>query len=529
MRLSLVARITLFIVLILIAGLGVSTIWTIQRESAVLVDQSKLWVKRLTASVIASIESAMLQERPDVTRTMIGELARTSSVQMLTVYRRNGVEAFTDLATLEEVERSGALAPDVAARIQKMRRAPGSVMSGPLFTQALQTRQIQESIEVRDGVPLYVLHEPLLNRQKCQGCHGGDHEVRAVVRVAVSMESVFAAVRQQRNRQIAIGLVTIAAAAAALVLMLRQVVIAPLRILAALARRIGAGDFSARAPVRARDEIGALGAALNDMTSQLATAQADLAARNTELMATLDHLRASRRRVELLEQLQGELSKFVPEAVKQLLEHDPSATELEKRMEDVSVLFLDIAGYTRLAAELPVDQLNAVVQRYFSSFLALIQEHHGDVNETAGDGLMIIFQAARRGGAGTPGHAVNATRAALAVVEQTATLNEAAPGARRIELHLGINTGQALVGATKLSGAGGSQRWTFTATGPTTNLAARLAAAAEPGDIVVGPDTAERIRRFFVLRSLGEQRFKNISTPVAVYRVVPPGVYETLS
>src|SRR5207244_5798320 len=74
-------------------------------------------------------------------------------------------------------------------------------------------------------------------------------------------------------------------------------------------------------------------------------------------------------------------------------------------------------------------------------------------------------------------------------------------------LHMGINTGEALVGATKL-GTGAAQRWTFTATGPTTNVAARFAGSAQGGEIVVGPTTAERMRHHFVLESLGEKTFK---------------------
>ncbi|OLC59607.1 MAG: hypothetical protein AUH77_01335 [Candidatus Rokubacteria bacterium 13_1_40CM_4_69_39] len=96
-----------------------------------------------------------------------------------------------------------------------------------------------------------------------------------------------------------------------------------------------------------------------------------------------------------------------------------------------------------------------------------------------------------------------------------------------IMLHMGINTGEALVGATKL-GTGAAQRWTFTATGPTTNVAARFAGSAQGGEIVVGPTTAERMRHHFVLESLGEKTFKNVSQPIHVYRVIPPGIYEKI-
>ena len=47
----------------------------------------------------------------------------------------------------------------------------------------------------------------------------------------------------------------------------------------------------------------------------------------------------------------------------------------------------------------------------------------------------------------------------------------------------------------------------------------------EGGDIVVGPVTAARIKTRFVLEALGEKSFKNVSQPLAVYRVIPPGIY----
>jgi class 3 adenylate cyclase len=260
------------------------------------------------------------------------------------------------------------------------------------------------------------------------------------------------------------------------------------------------------------------------MTARLATAYQELAGKNTELATALQNLQESRERLELLEQLKGELSKFVPEAVKRLLEQNPNATELEKKNVDVSVLFLDIAGYTKLSEQLEAKKLNQLVQTYFSSFLEIIQRHHGDINETAGDGLMVIFQAQPT----AADHALNATRAAFAIRQRTEQLNEEYGGIfPPVGLHMGINTGEALVGATKIGGSG-SQRWTFTATGPTTNVAARFAGSAQAGEIVVGPTTADRIKAQFVLESVGERTFKNVTQPIRVFRVIPPGVYEKI-
>jgi class 3 adenylate cyclase/HAMP domain-containing protein len=523
-RSRLAAKITLLIVAVLIAGFGASTIWTIRREANLLLEQNKEAARQLTASLVASIESAMLQERPDVTRAMIQELRGASPVEGLDIFRRNGVEAFTDLATLREVSRNAELAPQVLANIEKMRRDPGKTASGPPFERAVATLRTQEALENQNGIPRFTVYHPIPNQERCQGCHGSDHTVRAVVRVSTSIAPVFAELRRQRNREILIALLTIVAAGAVMTVAMGRIVIRPVEALAQAARRVGAGDFEARAPDGARDELGQLAAGFNDMTTRLAQAYSELASKNTELQTTLRHLQESRQRLELLEQLKGELSKFVPDAVKKLLEQNPNATELEKRSVEVSVLFLDIAGYTRLSEQLDPKRLNQLVQTYFSSFLEIIHAHHGDVNETAGDGLMVIFQSERS----ATDHALNATRAAFAIRQRVATLNEEYGGVfPPVGLHMGINTGEALVGATKLGGAGG-QRWTFTATGPTTNVAARFAGSAEAGEIVVGPATAERIRGHFVLQSLGERTFKNVSQPIRVYRVIPPGVYEQI-
>jgi class 3 adenylate cyclase/HAMP domain-containing protein len=523
-RANLAVKISVLIVVVLIIGFGASTIFTIQREADLLVEQSKMSARRLTATLVASIEGAMLQERPDVTRTVVQELKTSTPVEGLTIFRRTGDEAFTDLSTAMEVDKNAGLPKEVLDNIKKMARPPGETTHDPMFTRALETLQTQESLETRNGARFFTLHYPVINQEKCQGCHGTTSKVRAVVRVATAMEPVFAEVRHHRNRQILIAVLTIAAAAVVLTVAMRRVIVQPIGQLSAAARRVGAGDFEARAPVTTRDEIGELGAAFNDMTARLATAYQELEGKNTELAGALQNLQESRERLELLEHLKGELSKFVPEAVKRLLEQNPNATEMEKKNVEVSVLFLDIAGYTKLSEQLEARKLNQLVQTYFSSFLDLIQRQHGDINETAGDGLMVIFQAQPT----ATDHALNATRAAFAIRQRTEQLNEEYGGVfPPIGLHMGINTGDALVGATKIGGGAG-QRWTFTATGPTTNLAARFAGSAQTGEIVVGPTTAERIKSQFVLESVGERTFKNVSLPIHVFRVIPPGVYEKI-
>ncbi|OGL66308.1 MAG: hypothetical protein A3J27_16220 [Candidatus Tectomicrobia bacterium RIFCSPLOWO2_12_FULL_69_37] len=215
-----------------------------------------------------------------------------------------------------------------------------------------------------------------------------------------------------------------------------------------------------------------------------------------------------------LERMRDILNKFVPSAVAQLLEREPSAT-LEKTEQDVTVMFLDIAGYTSLSAAMPRGQLNDLVERYFARFLDHIHRHGGDVTETAGDGLMALFRT------NSPSvHPLETVRAALDIQQSANEMNSEGTSAYPlIRVNIGINSGLCLVGSTKIRGASG-ERWTFTATGLVTNIAARLCAQATGGEVLLGPDTAVRLGEGFQLEPLGERHFKNVTEPVRVFRLV---------
>jgi len=236
-----------------------------------------------------------------------------------------------------------------------------------------------------------------------------------------------------------------------------------------------------------------------------------------EVVRYAAELEASLRRIQILESVKSNLAKFVPRAVQELIEESPEAPSFEKRELDVSVLFADISSYTRLSAELRLDTLNELVERYFSAFLDEIVQRGGDVNETAGDGIMVIFRKRD-----PCRHARAAVKAALGIQRRTREINaELAGDFEPITMKVGVNSGIAAVGATKIEGAAGI-RWTYTASGPTTNIAARLAALADGGAVVVSEETCRRLGEEFQLEDLGAQRLKNVSEPVRVYRVRAP-------
>ena len=141
-----------------------------------------------------------------------------------------------------------------------------------------------------------------------------------------------------------------------------------------------------------------------------------------------------------------------------------------------------------------------------------IYENNGDVNETAGDGLMVLFQDEDE-----KTNALQAVRTALTIRRQTVEIcSECTSLYRPLDINMGINSGIALVGATRFNSYTGS-RWTYTARGNVTNIAARVGAQATRGGIYLTRSTADRIKDKHEMKSVGTLPLKNVSEPVEVY------------
>jgi len=205
----------------------------------------------------------------------------------------------------------------------------------------------------------------------------------------------------------------------------------------------------------------------------------------------------------------------VPETVQRIIEKNPDCPEFGRRERDVSILFLDIADYTRMSESFASDKVTFLVEKYFSEYLDIIYSRNGDVNETAGDGLMAIFQGEEET------NALNAALAAIEIRRRTLEINAELNGLFfPVVVNMGINSGISSVGINKFSGITGT-RTTYTASGQVTNLAARIASSAREGDILVGPETARRIRNKMMLFNRGSMQFKNVQERVNVFSLVP--------
>jgi class 3 adenylate cyclase len=232
------------------------------------------------------------------------------------------------------------------------------------------------------------------------------------------------------------------------------------------------------------------------------------------IMAAKRHWAITQEKIEITQKL-AHLSPFVPQSVRRIVEKHPEMLTQKKEKKEVTVLFLDLEGYTRLSSHRPETEVNELVEKMFSSFVDQIHRSGGDINETAGDGLMIIF---KNDDAGT--NALNAVKAAFDIRTRNLALNQEFGGKfGEINVNMGINSGVALLGMTTFKGSLDT-RMTYTASGPVTNLAARLADYATGGDILIGETTKGLIEGLWPVFDRGQVLLKGIDTPLRIYSLL---------
>ena len=156
----------------------------------------------------------------------------------------------------------------------------------------------------------------------------------------------------------------------------------------------------------------------------------------------------------------------------------------------VTVLFGDIVGFTGMSETRDPEQVKNLIDRCFARLAADIREFGGTLDKVVGDALVALF--------GAPvAHEDDAERAVRAALRMQRTLGELAGSlGADVQMRIGVNTGEVLVGALR---AGGD----YTAMGDVVNTASRLQTMAEPGQVVVGAETYRITSGVFRYEPLG--------------------------
>jgi class 3 adenylate cyclase len=217
-----------------------------------------------------------------------------------------------------------------------------------------------------------------------------------------------------------------------------------------------------------------------------------------------------REKVAEVERL-GRLKRFFSPQLADLIVAGGADDPLRTHRREVTVVFLDLRGFTAFAETAEPEEVMGVLREYHAEMGRLILEHEGTLERFTGDGMMIFFN--------DPVPVVNpAERAIRMAVAMRDRVMKLSAGWRKrgydLALGVGIAQGYATIGAIGFEG-----RWDYGAIGTVTNLAARLCGEAKGGQILVSPRVAGAAEELIDAEEVGTLALKGFLKPVPTFNV----------
>jgi adenylate cyclase len=206
------------------------------------------------------------------------------------------------------------------------------------------------------------------------------------------------------------------------------------------------------------------------------------------------------------------LKRFFSPQLAELIVDGGAGDPLQTHRREVTVVFLDLRGFTAFAETAEPEEVMGVLREYHAAMGALILAHEGTLERFAGDGMMVFFNDP----VPVPDAAERAVRMAVAMRGRVGEL-----GARwrkrghELDVGIGIAQGFATIGAIGFEG-----RLDYGAVGTVTNLAARLCGEAKPGQILVSQRLRGAVEALAEAEPVGELVLKGFSKPVPAFNVV---------
>lgn len=225
----------------------------------------------------------------------------------------------------------------------------------------------------------------------------------------------------------------------------------------------------------------------------------------------IDHLDQHNRLMEAARK-QQDFSRFLSPDVVEKIMQDETSLELGGQKTTATTMFCDIRGFTNISERLTPQEIVAMLNEHFTAVTEIIFELKGTINKFIGDEIMCVFGAPFT----REDDALNAVKAGLWIQQKVAELNEVRARENRpvFLVGVGIETGEVSAGYI-----GSPMRMEYTVIGDRVNVASRLCSKAQPGQVVVGPNTWEAVKDQVVGAPIGEVALKGKALPLLLHEV----------
>jgi class 3 adenylate cyclase len=204
-----------------------------------------------------------------------------------------------------------------------------------------------------------------------------------------------------------------------------------------------------------------------------------------------------------------EIARYLPSTVAELISTPDGEQLLAGHRREVTAVFCDLRGFTAFAEAAEPEEVLPLLRQYHEEMGAIILAHHGTLEHYAGDGMMVFLNDPEI----VPDHPLEAVRMAVAMRDRFAEL---AAGWHRQGFELGLGIGLS-IGFATLGRIGFEGHYGYAVIGSVANLAARLCAMAEPGNIVLSERAYARVEGSFEATALGAFELKGFRRPVEAY------------
>lgn len=209
--------------------------------------------------------------------------------------------------------------------------------------------------------------------------------------------------------------------------------------------------------------------------------------------------------------LRRTFERYVHSSVVEQMLLNPAQVKLGGKLQEVTVLFADLEGFTALSEHMDPEELLSILNRYHNLIVSLILQHNGTIDKFLGDGVMALFNTPLP----QPNHALYAVQSAVMMREALAEFHQEFEPAQRMGINFGIHTGMAVVG-----NVGTDQIMDFTAVGDAVNLASRLQGISHHNQILISHATYEQVKDYVTVNPIGEVHVKNRVEAVMTYEVL---------
>ncbi len=209
----------------------------------------------------------------------------------------------------------------------------------------------------------------------------------------------------------------------------------------------------------------------------------------------------------------GIFGKYVaPQVVKQILSDGEESLKLGGTRRYISVLFVDIRGFTPLSEKAEPEEVVEILNAYLDLCAKSIFKNGGTLDKFIGDATMAIYNAPLD----LEDHAFAAIKTAWEMKQGAEPLMKKLQEKydRIVQFGIGINTGYAVVG-----NIGSNERMDYTAIGDTVNTSARLESNAKPGQILISKETYDLVQDRITATALGGIKVKGKEEELEVYQV----------